>query len=209
MATVTRQTTRQIVLHNVAWSTYEAILTDMEDRAIHLTYDQGDLEIMSPSDEHERIKTLIGRMIERLTDVMDIPIRSAGSTTFRIEMKRRGLEPDESYYVANEPRIRGRDTIDLQVDPPPDLAVEVDISRSSLDRMGIYASIGVPEVWRYETGQIVVHVLRADGSYERQDQSPSFPFLPLSEFSRFLARRNDSDETTWIRQFGRWAATLR
>jgi len=209
MATIARQTTRQIVLHNVAWSTYDAILTDMEDRTIHLTYDQGELEFMSPSDEHERIKRLIGRMIERLTEALDIPIRSAGSTTFRIEMKRRGLEPDESYYVANEPRIRGRDTIDLQVDPPPDLAVEVDISRSSLDRMGIYASIGVSEVWRYEAGQIVVHVLQADGSYVRQDQSPSFPFLPLSEFGRFLARRNDSDETTWIREFGRWAATLR
>ena len=159
MATVLTETTHLIVLHNIAWSTYEAILADMEDQVIHLTYDHGELEIMSPSDKHERIKRLIGRMVEVMTEVLGIPIRSAGSTTFKKQMLHRGLEPDECYYVTHEEQLWGRDTIDLLVDPPPDLAIEVDISRSSLDRMGIYAALGVPEVWRYEDGDVVAYVL--------------------------------------------------
>jgi Uma2 family endonuclease len=198
----------RVLLHNIAWETYEAILADMEDRAIRLTYDRGDLEIMSPSDEHERIKSLIGRMIEAMTEELDIPIRSAGSTTLRRQLKRRGLEPDECYYVAHEPQMRGRDDIDLNVDPPPDLAIEVDISRSSLDRFGIYAAIGVPEIWRLEEGQVRAYTLEGE-QYMAQSRSPSFPFLPLAEVSRILGQRNETDETTWIRSFRRWVATLR
>ena len=197
----------RILLHNIAWETYEAILADMEDRAIRLTYDQGDLEIMSPSDEHERIKSLVGRMIEAMTEELDIPIRSAGSTTLRRQLKRRGLEPDECYYVAHEPQMRGRDDIDLNVDPPPDLAIEVDISHSSLDRFGIYAAIGVPEIWRLEEGQVRVYLLQGE-QYVPQSPSPAFPFLPLAEVSRILGQRNETDETTWIRSFRRWVATL-
>ena len=198
----------RILLHNIAWETYEAILADMEDRAIRLTYDQGDLEIMAPSDEHERIKSLVGRMIEAMTEELDIPIRSAGSTTLRRQLKRRGLEPDECYYVAHEPQMRGRDDIDLNVDPPPDLAIEVDISHSSLDRFGIYAAIGVPEIWRLEEGQVRAYILQGE-QYVPQSQSPAFPFLPLAEVSRILGQRNETDETTWIRSFRRWVATLR
>jgi Uma2 family endonuclease len=198
----------RVLLHNIAWETYEAILADMEDRAIRLTYDQGDLEIMSPSDEHERIKSLIGRMIETMTEELDIPIRSVGSTTLRRQLKRRGLEPDECYYVAHETQMRGRDDIDLNVDPPPDLAIEVDISRSSLDRFAIYAAIGVPEIWRLEEGQVRAYTLQGE-QYTAQSHSPSFPFLPLAEVSRILGQRNETDETTWIRSFRRWVATLR
>jgi Uma2 family endonuclease len=200
--------TDRVLLHGVSWATYEALLADMEDRAIRLTYDQGELEIMAPSDEHERIKTLIGRLVEAMTEVLEIPIRSAGSTTLRRELKRRGLEPDECYYVAHESIMRGRDTMDLDVDPPPDLAIEVNINRSCLDRFGIYAAIGIPEIWRLEDGKIQAYAL-TDAQYTAVDNSPSFPFLPLAELSRILRQRNDTDETTWIRSFRRWAATLR
>jgi Uma2 family endonuclease len=208
MATATFQPLRQIVLHNISWSTYEGILGDVQDRAIHLTYDRGDLEIMSPSDEHERMKRLVGRMIETLTEVRGIPIRSAGSTTFKKQLLKRGLEPDECYYIANEARMRGRDTIDLDRDPPPDLAVEIDITRSSLNRMDIYAALGVPEIWRCEDARIVIHILQDDGTYSKGVASLSFPDLSLAQFNGHLARRNDTDETSWIREFRQRIARL-
>lgn len=202
------RTPDRVLLHGVSWATYQALLADMEDRATRLTYDQGDLEIMSPSDEHERIKTLIGRMVEVMTEELEIPIRSAGSTTLRRELKRCGLEPDECYYIAHEALMRGRDTIDLEADPPPDLAIEVDVSRSSMNRFAIYAAMGIPEIWKFEEGKIQVYALAAD-QYTAVHHSPSFPFLPVADLSRILAERNETDETTWIRSFRRWVATLR
>jgi Uma2 family endonuclease len=208
MATAIKAPSRHVLLHNISWGTYEAILRDMQDRVIRMTYDRGELEFMSPSDEHEWIKTLLGRMIETMSEVRNIPIRSAGSTTLRRELQQRGLEPDECYYVAHEPQMRGHDRIDLEQDPPPDLAVEVDISRSCLDRMSIYASLGFPEIWRYEDGAIIVYTLQEVGSYVRQSSSPSFPFLPMGELGGFLARRKELDETSLIRSFRKWAAEL-
>jgi len=143
-----------------------------------------------------------------MTEVLAIPISSAGSTTLKAEWEERGLEADESYYIANESRVRGRDEIDLRVDPPPDLAIEVDISSSSLDQLSIYADLGVPEVWLYDGSLLKVHQLQSDGKYVQQARSPAFPFLPLEEIERFLARRNDTDETTWIRSFRAWVKTL-
>jgi Uma2 family endonuclease len=147
-------------------------------------------------------------MVETMTEELGIPIRSGGSTTLRNQLKDRGLEPDECYYVANERAVRGRKRIDLSVDPPPDLAIEVDISSSSLDQLAIYASLGVPEVWLYDGAVLEVHQLLSDGNYAKQTRSPAFPFLPLDEVERFLARRNETDETTWIRSFRAWVKTL-
>jgi len=209
MTIVETQTVGQVLLHNVPWSTYEVLLSDLDLRGTRLTYDRGNLEIMSPSREHERLKTLIGRMIETMTVEWNIPISSGGSTTMKSEMKKRGLEPDECYYVANEPRMRGKDDFDINVDPPPDLVVEVDITRSSLDRMDLYAAFGVPEVWRYDGTTLHVAQLQPDGTYAARTQSPSFPFLPLAEIPRFLDRRNATDETTWIRSFRAWVRALR
>ena len=138
----------------------------------------------------------------------NIPIRSSGSTTLKNELKQRGLEPDECYYVANESQVRGCEEIDLLIAPPPDLAIEVDISTSSLDQLSIYADLGVPEVWLYDGATLKVHQLQSDGKYVQQTRSPSFPFLPLEEIEGFFARRNETDETTWIRSFRAWVKTL-
>jgi Uma2 family endonuclease len=197
----------RVVLHGIPWSTFEALLAASDNRGARFTYDQGNLEIMSPSDLHERVKRLLGRMIETATVELNIPIRSGGSTTLRNQLKARGLEPDECYYVANEPAVRGR-KIDLTIDPPPDLAVEVDISTSSLDQLKIYATLGVPEVWTCDGVALKVFRLQPGGDYARQARSPTFPFLPLEELERFLARRDETDETTWIRSFRAWIGTL-
>ncbi|MGD0898627.1 MAG: Uma2 family endonuclease, partial [Thermoguttaceae bacterium] len=137
------------------------------------------------------------------------PISSGGSTTLKDELNQRGLEPDECFYVANEPRMRGRDDYDPAVDPPPDLAIEVDISRSSLDKMAIYADFGVPEIWTHDGATLRVYHLQSEGGYVQQPTSRSFPLLPLEEVQRFLDQRNTTDETTWIRSFRDWVRGLK
>ena len=136
------QSETRVVLSGISWSTFESVLAETQNHGTRFTYDRGYLEMMSPSREHERAKRFIGRMIEAATEELGIPISSASSTTLKAEWDERGLEADESYYIANEARVRGRDEIDLRVDPPPDLAIEVDISSSSLDQLGIYADLG-------------------------------------------------------------------
>jgi Uma2 family endonuclease len=208
MAIGTKTTEGRMVLSGISWATYEAMLADAEHSGTRLTYDRGYLEMMSPSREHERLKRLLGRMIEALTEELGIPISSAGSTTFKLELERRGLEPDECYYVANEPKVRGRDGLDLSADPPPDLAVEVEITSDIIDKLSIYADLGVPEIWSYDGERLRVVCLQGDRTYAEQTQSGVFPFLPLREIERFLAQRNASDETSWIRSFRAWVKTL-
>jgi Uma2 family endonuclease len=198
----------RVVLSGISWPTFEAILAETKSRGTRFTYDRGYLEMMSPSREHERAKRFIGRMIEAATEELGIPISSASSTTLKAEWDERGLEADESYYIANESRVRGRDELDLRKDPPPDLAIEVDISSSSLDQLSIYATLGVPEVWLYDGVSLKVLQLQPDGTYSQQRQSCAFPFLPLDGIEGFLARRDETDETTWIRSFRAWVREL-
>jgi len=208
MSVTSQQSEQRVLLSGITWATYESLLADTRNHGTRFTYDRGYLEMMSPSREHERLKRFIGRMIETATEEWGIPISSASSTTLKAEWNERGLEADESYYIANEPRVRGRDEIDLRVDPPPDLAVEVDISSSSLDQLGIYADLGVPEVWLYDGTTLKVYQLQPEGKYAQQTRSPSFPLLPLDEVQRHLARRDETDETTWIRAFRAWVKTI-
>jgi Uma2 family endonuclease len=208
MSVTSQQSEQRILLSGITWSTFESLLAETKNHGTRFTYDRGYLEMMSPSREHERFKGLLGRMIETMTETLAIPISSAGATTLKAEWEERGLEADESYYIANEPRVRGRDKIDLRTDPPPDLAIEVDISSSSLDRLSIYAVLGVPEVWLYDGSALRVYQLQPEGKYAQQTRSPTFPFLPLDEVERFLARRNETDETTWICSFRAWVKTL-
>ena len=204
MAIGVNQTAGHVVLYGVTWSTYEALLAETDRSGTRFTYDRGMLEIMSPSEQHERFKKLIGRMIETLTEELGIPIRSAGSTTWKSEIKQQGLEPDECYYLANEPRVRGRREADLSVDPPPDLALEVEITSRWIDKMHIYANLGIPEVWRYDGKTLRTEQLQSDGSYLPQSRSTALPLMPLTELGRFLDRRDTTDETSWIRSFRQW-----
>jgi Uma2 family endonuclease len=146
-------------------------------------------------------------MIDTITEELAIRIVAVGSTTFNREAVDRGLEPDECYYIANAGRIVKWDRIDLDVDPPPDLAVEVDITRSSLDRVGIYAALGVPEVWRFDGVEFEVLLLGADRNYTRSEQSAAMPFLPMSELADFLKDYESGDDSRWGRSFREWVRT--
>jgi len=192
-----------VYLPGVSFATYEALVTEIEDRRrLRITYHHGEMEIMSPTQDHERAKKLIGRMIEVLTEELGIPLMSCGSTTFKDQLLDCGLEPDECYYIQNEALVRGR-TVKLRVDPPPDLVVEVDITTSVIDRFPIYASLGFPEIWQYTDGDIVIHQLQKN-QYAVADQSAALPMVSISRLVEHLDRCHETDETTWIRAFRQW-----
>jgi Uma2 family endonuclease len=199
--------TERVLLEGIRWSTYEALLEDLANRHIRLTYDRGSLEIMTVSSRHEFSKTSLRRMIDMLTLELNIPIKSGGSLTCRSQLKEKGLEPDECYWVEHEPLIRGKIDIDLEQDPPPDIAVEIEVSRSVLDRLGIYAALRVSEVWRSEGPSLTIMQLQSDETYAVVESSPSFPWLPMARFRQFLAESGTMNETRWIRSFRDWVRT--
>jgi Uma2 family endonuclease len=188
----------------VSWQFYQTFLRELADRPIRLTFDRGSLEIMAPSFRHERYGGLLGRMVEMLTLELNIPIVSGRSTTFQREDLERGLEPDQCYYIRNEPRVRGKMALDLRYDPAPDLAIEVDISHSSLNRMAIYGALGVPENWCFDGENLLIHQLRPNPDYELCQQSACFPFLPVAELVPFLHQAAEMDETSLMRSFRDW-----
>lgn len=193
-----------VVLHGVRWETYERLSDELESRRTRLTYDRGTLEIMTPSRSREHIRHRIRRMIEAMTEELDIPIQGGGATTWRRRDLEKGLEANECYWVRNEPRVRALAELDLTVDPPPDLAIEVDVYSSSLNRMSIYGALGVPEVWRWDDGRIVVSRRTAGGTYVASETSACFPWLPLADFTAWIDRADGENETAWIRAFRGW-----
>ena len=194
----------RVVLDHVSWSTWMALLDDVGTRRGRMAYDRGMLEIMSPSVRHENAKTLLGRLFEAATEELDVEILSAGSLTMKREDLARGIEPDECYYVARPDAVRGKPEIELPDDPPPDLAFEVDITRSSIDKLGIYAALGVREVWRYDGRSLSIRVLGDDGGYQAAEQSQLLPRLPVAKLAEFLALRHTTGETTIVRSFRSW-----
>jgi Uma2 family endonuclease len=199
---------QRLRLSAISWDTYVTYSDGLGPRHIRVTFDRGEMEVMTLSPKHERNKRLLGRLVETLTEELEIDIVSTGSMTCRSKELERGLEPDESYWIEHESVVRGRDEIDLDVDPPPDLTLEVDISRSTLDRMAIYAALRVPEVWRWDGESLTIHRLRPRGAYRRSEASKAFPFLPLDEFTEFL-RRTDLSETQLVRSFRAWVRKMK
>ena len=202
--TTLTQAANRFLLKNISWQTYEALLKDLESqRGIRLTYDRGLLEIMTPLAPHERNSRLIGRLVEALTAELNIEICSLGSLTCKREDLARGFEPDECYYIQNKPVIRSLEQIDLNQYPPPDLAIEIDITSSSINRLALYASLGVPEVWRYDGSRLIIYQLEG-GEYKVCDRSSTFPLITSSEIIRFLELRKTTGETSLIRLFREW-----
>ena len=203
MDTLAIPTEQRLRLCCIPWEGYVAFSNGLGERHIRVTYDRGEMEIMTLSPRHENRKTILGRLIEALTEELDIDIAGFGSMTCQRKYLLRGLEPDECYWIEHETVVRGREDINLEKDPPPDLVLEIEISRSALDRMSIYAALGVPEVWRWDGKKLTVHLRTSRGTYRKSDRSKAFPFLPLTEFVSFLERTNLS-ETQLLRSFRAW-----
>jgi Uma2 family endonuclease len=204
MSLVTKTSDSLVFLDDVDWQTYEKLRGAAGNRNIRMTYDEGLLILMSPSKLHERIAELLARMIIVWTEEFGIPLQSCGAMTFKRQDLQKGFEPDKCYYIQNESQVRNRDELDLTVDPPPDLAIEVDVFSSSASRVPLYAVIGVLELWRWEDEAFTVLVLTADRRYEPSDESICLPGFPLPEAARRLGERSTIDETTLLQNFRQW-----
>lgn len=207
MSTISPRTSTEqhFLLHNVSWQTYTRLLHAFADRpGIRLTYDRESLELMTLTHEHESYSEILSRLVYTLTEELNLPVKGGGSTTFRRRRRKRGLEPDSCWWIASEPRVRGKTVINLAKDPPPDLALEIDITHSSLDRLSIYAALGVPEVWRLENKTLVCHLLGSDGHYTTSPTGRAFPHLVVADISGFLALLGQVDENAVVRQFRAW-----
>jgi Uma2 family endonuclease len=195
---------QRVLLEDVNWEAYEALLKSWESRSKRMTYDNGRLELMSPSLSHEQYGVLIGRMVSDFAVERQVPFHSGRMTTLKREAMRRGLEPDDCFWIQNEPRMRSRKEYDPENDPPPDLAIEVDITRSSLDRMSIYAALGVPEVWRFDGTTLTINLLR-EGGYEPGERSLALPELTPEVVLHFLELSDTMGEMELTRMFREWA----
>ena len=204
MVTTANERVQRVILKNISWQTFETILTEMgEDRVSRLAYDHGTLEIMTPLLPHEHNNRLIHNLIVALAEELNLNLKSVGSLTCKRPDRMRGVEPDSGFYIQNEPLVRNNKEIDLATDPPPDLVVEVDFTSSSLDRLPIYADIGVPELWRYDEPVIQIYQL-LEGQYIPCTLSPTFANLPLTEIPRFLEESLKIGEIPMIRAFRAW-----
>ncbi|MEH2088296.1 Uma2 family endonuclease [Nostoc sp.] len=195
---------QRTVLQNISWETFEALLRDTgEDRGSRFAYDCGVLEIMTPLFEHENPKIQFDRFIFALAVELKIKIRSAGSTTLKRQPITKGIEPDTCYYIQNEPLIRGKQELDLRTDPAPDLAVEIDITSSSVNKFNIYAALGVGELWRYD-GEVLKFYQLVASEYIEIKSSIAFPLISVSDMNKFIQQSKTMDEIDLVQSFRAW-----
>jgi tetratricopeptide (TPR) repeat protein len=190
--------------HNVSWEEFENILAEMGDnRSSRVAYDRGTLEIIMPTQTHEYYKEIISFLVQELADEMGKDCEPYGSTTWRRKAKEAGAEPDNSFYIQNESLIRGRLDINLDQDPPPDLVLEIDYTSKSLDRMPIYARLGVPEIWRYDEKVLRVYQLES-GEYNEIDGSLAFEGFPAQEIPSFIEQNISAGRKVLRQRFRAW-----
>ena len=194
---------QQLLLEDISWQKFENILAELgESRAARLSYSNGRLEIMVPLPEHEKAKEIIGDMVKILLEARQIAFESLGSTTLKNERMTQAVEPDTCFYIQNQGAVIGKNRLDLSVDPPPDLAIEIDLT--SRTQLGNYQILGVPELWRYAQRGLEINVLQA-GKYIESDSSLTFPDIPIIELvNRYVQQSQVSGRTQAIQAFRNW-----
>jgi len=198
MAIALHDTTQRILLPGVRWCTYEALLADMDNTsAARLAYDHGTLEIMVPSFSHEQLNRLLAAIVEALAMSMHLDFINAGSTTFKREDVARGFEPDSCFYLQHVDAVRGHTAIDLATDPPPDLLIEIDLTHPSLDKLPIYAMLGVPEVWRYDGQHMLIYHL-GDGTHSVVDTSVVLPEVTAQQLAYLVLLSATMPRHAWF-----------
>ena len=197
-----------MLLRNVSWETYERLMDEREERRVpRFFYDRGVMEISSPSKEHETVARVVALLVEELAVEWDLDLESAGSTTFRREDLARGFEPDECFYFTNIEAVRGKRDVNLNAgDPPPDLVFEADVTNPSLNKLPIYARLGVAEVWRYDGGRLEILSRNSAGDgYEVVAGSAFLPLLTSTDLTRFVQEGLTTRRPTWVRGVREWA----
>lgn len=204
METVKSPAEGRVLLHNVSWETYERLIDEREERSVpRFFYDRGELEIVSPSAEHDRVSRIIALLVELVAAEIGLDVDSVGSTTFRSEVLDRGFEPDECFYFSdNAESVRGEKNIDLDAgDPPPDLVVEVDLTNPSLNKPPIYVHLGVAEAWRLAGGKMEILALdEAETAYEAKNESGVLPILTVDALTRLVGEGLSRTRPDWVRR---------
>jgi Uma2 family endonuclease len=194
---------QKILLRDVTWQEFENILEDLgEHRSSRIAYNNGILEIMTPLPEPEGDKEIISDLIKDLLEELDREFYALGSTTFKNQQMAQGIEPDNCFYIENEAKIRGKKQIDLTIDPPPDLALEIDVTSRS--NPTIYQALGVPELWRFTKENLIIYVLN-NGEYIESESSPHFPTLPIKKvIPQYLAEVKIFGRNKTMKKFRKW-----
>lgn len=201
---------QRVLLEGMTWDHYRDLERIVDEQpGLRLTYVRGRLELMTLSHLHESVKMLMHDLLVILADEFDVSRKNGGSTAFRRKDLDRGLEPDQCYYLENEPLVRGRTQLDLTVDPPPDLVIEIEISRSVLDRLGTFAAMGVPEIWCTDGKSLRFLALTDAGEYETRPESRFFPGIRSADMERFLKNPDQLDEGALVRSFREWVQQMR
>lgn len=190
----------RMVLREVAWETYDALSDQRDGRVPRMTYDRGVLEMIGPAREHENIGRLLGRLIETYSEVHDIEIISVASMTVKHSGLSKGFESDESYYVTHAAQVLGKTDMDFEVDPPPDLVVEVELTSSAIEKMDLFAAMKVPEVWRHDGNSLTMYRL-VDKQYQSVLSSVELPGLDSELVNATMSLRNSTGETKLIKGF--------
>lgn len=209
MVTIATPAETRTTLENISWQTFKTMLAEMgSERKNRLAYDDGIIEIMSPLMPHENSNRVIEVFVGVLCEELGLEIKRAGSLTLTREDIERGSEPDSSYYIQNEFRVRNKENIDLSEDPPPDLVLEVEYSRPKIDKLRLYASLGITEFWRYNGSVLRVYILN-DKQYTEVELSPTFFPVPVTEIPRFIQETRNDGEMATTRAFRNWVRNFK
>ena len=191
-----------VVFEDATWDEYEAMLHLVGKRPIRVTYDGEKMEIVSPVWRHGRVSYLLGRLIDILTEEREVAVEAVDPVTFKSPDTRQGIEPDKCYYLGDHAAlVRGKERLIMGQDPPPDLVIEADVTHSSLDRLAIYAALGIREVWRFNNDTLEFLHLQSDKTYQVRDTSLHFPEVPRDMIAEFLNQAPTQDKTAWVRTF--------
>lgn len=199
------QVNQKLIMQGISWDFYEQLLKDFEgSNALHFAFDNGTLEVEVPLGKHEIPIRILADLVSHLCVEKDIGVRNVGSTTFRKRAKSKGIEPDTAFYIQNEPQVRGLLDLDLTQDPPPDLAIEVDVTSPSLNKMPIYAALGINEIWLYKGKKVEFFKLIGE-KYQPIKNSIALPFLSSEKATEFLEKGLNEIYNKWVKEVRNWA----
>ena len=205
MASAISSPEQLVILDSVTWDTYERLITEHGERCgTRFTYDEGVLQIMVVSSRHERPNRTLATLVEVLAEEWGVDIARLGSMTFKRKDLQKGFEPDSCFYIQHADAIHGKQQIDIAVDPPPDLSIEVDITSGSLNRFPIFAAVGIPEVWRFDGTRVAICRLES-GGYVEAANSLAFPAVTGEILTLFLDESQKLKSTAWLRKVREWA----
>lgn len=196
-----------ITFHNVGWEEYEDLLEQVgEASGLRISFDEGTLNVMTLSSEHEKYERFFETLLTAVRLRLRINILSFGSATMRKRKKNKGNEPDACFYVQTADVIGNRLHIDFEIDPPPDIAVEIDVHHDSRDKFSIYAGLGVPELWRFDGQAMIIYVLE-QGRYEEVTASRALPMLTSQVLTEALTSLREKGEFQALVAFDEWLQT--